>query len=115
MDLGRISIRDNLIVTPLFPKQTLLYSFSHIPSQSKAFDVAAPNASMCPTSNGSGGLELEKFPDAPPTIAVTAPEDVPDAGLRSLDHCKPSKTQLSTEFAYAHLLAVAKMERGIWC
>jgi len=42
---------------------------------------------MCPTSNGSG-LELEKFPDAPPTVAVTSPEDVPDAGLRSLDHCK---------------------------
>jgi hypothetical protein len=45
---------------------------------------------MCPTPNGSGGPELEKFPDspAPPTIAITAPVDVPDAGLRSLDHCK---------------------------
>ena len=42
---------------------------------------------MCPTANGSG-LELEKFPDAPPSIAITVPEDVPDAGLRSLDHCR---------------------------
>ena len=48
---------------------------------------------MCPTANDSG-LEREKFPDAPPLIAITAPEDVPDAGLRSLDHCKyPSWTQ----------------------
>ncbi|TAQ85693.1 Peroxidase [Chlorociboria aeruginascens] len=42
---------------------------------------------MCPTSNGSGP-ELEKFPDAPPSISVTAAEEVPDAGLRSLDHYK---------------------------
>jgi len=45
---------------------------------------------MRPTSNAADGLELEKFPDAPPSIAVTAPEEVPDAGLRSLDHCKVS-------------------------
>jgi hypothetical protein len=41
---------------------------------------------MCPTANGSG-VELEKS-EAPPSIAITAPEDVPDAGLRSLDHCR---------------------------
>jgi len=41
---------------------------------------------MSSTQPGSG-LELEKFPDAPPTIAITAPEEVPHAGLRSLDHC----------------------------
>jgi hypothetical protein len=45
---------------------------------------------MCPTANGSG-RELEKSLDAPPpSIAITAPEDVPDAGLRSLDHCRYS-------------------------
>jgi hypothetical protein len=44
---------------------------------------------MCPTANGSRP-EVEKFPDAPPSIEITAPEDVPDAGLRSLDHCKYS-------------------------
>ncbi|CZR51854.1 related to sphingoid base-phosphate phosphatase [Phialocephala subalpina] len=47
---------------------------------------------MSSTPNGSGGLELEKFPDAPPTIEVSAPADrsadTPDAGLRSLDHYK---------------------------
>ncbi|KAH7409308.1 sphingosine-1-phosphate phosphohydrolase-like protein [Cadophora sp. MPI-SDFR-AT-0126] len=43
---------------------------------------------MSSTPKGSGGLELEKFPDAPPSIAVTAPEDAVDAGLRSLDHYK---------------------------
>jgi len=42
---------------------------------------------MTPTQNGSGP-ELEKFPDAPPSIEDTAPEDVIDAGLRSLDHCQ---------------------------
>lgn len=42
---------------------------------------------MPPTPNGSAP-ELEKFPDAPPSIEVTAPEDVIDAGLRSLDHCQ---------------------------
>ena len=44
---------------------------------------------MCPTANGSG-RELEKPLNAPPSIAITAPEDVPDAGLRSLDHCRYS-------------------------
>ncbi|RFU31428.1 Peroxidase, partial [Scytalidium lignicola] len=46
---------------------------------------------MCPSRDGSSS-ELEKFPDlptdAPPSIGVTAPEEVPDAGLRSLDHYK---------------------------
>ncbi|KUJ23182.1 sphingosine-1-phosphate phosphohydrolase-like protein [Mollisia scopiformis] len=42
---------------------------------------------MSSTPNGSG-LELEKFPDAPPKIAINAPADTPDAGLRSLDHYK---------------------------
>jgi hypothetical protein len=42
---------------------------------------------MSPTPNGTG-LELEKFPDAPPTIAITTAEETPDAGLRSLDHCE---------------------------
>jgi len=39
---------------------------------------------MCPTPDVSG----EEFPDASPAILITAPEDVPDAGLRSLDHYK---------------------------
>lgn len=44
---------------------------------------------MSSSPYGSGGPETEKFPDAPPEIAITtAPEDVIDAGLRSLDHCK---------------------------
>ncbi len=57
---------------------------------------------MCPPTNGSDGLEQEKFPDADPdanfnsnanfnaspSIAITVPEEVPDAGLRSLDHCR---------------------------
>ncbi|KAG4444515.1 hypothetical protein IFR05_000106 [Cadophora sp. M221] len=43
---------------------------------------------MSSTPKGPSGLELETFPDAPPSIAVTAPEDVIDAGLRSLDHYK---------------------------
>ena len=53
----------------------------------KVIDAATPNASMSSNPNGSG-LELEKLAHAPlPAIAVTAPADVPDAGLRSLDHC----------------------------
>jgi hypothetical protein len=52
-------------------------------------DAATSNASMSSIPNGSGP-ELEKFPHAPPSIEVTVAEDVPDAGLRSLDHCKPS-------------------------
>ena len=52
---------------------------------------------MCSTPKGSGGLvsKLEEFPGAPPplTVANIAPEDVIDAGLRSLDHCKFGKTQ----------------------
>lgn len=51
---------------------------------------------MSSTPNGLGGLELEKFPDALPTIEVSAPAnksaDTPDAGLRSLDHCKHSQS-----------------------
>lgn len=42
---------------------------------------------MSSTANRFGGLELETFSGAPPSIAVTAPGDVIDAGLRSLDHC----------------------------
>ncbi|CAG8957151.1 hypothetical protein HYFRA_00009352 [Hymenoscyphus fraxineus] len=43
---------------------------------------------MCP-SNGSGPNGLGSSHNAPPpTIAIDAPEDVPDAGLRSLDHYK---------------------------
>ncbi|KAH8684415.1 sphingosine-1-phosphate phosphohydrolase-like protein [Tricladium varicosporioides] len=43
---------------------------------------------MCPVANGSSP-ELQKSPYAPPTIAINATsEDVPDAGLRSLDHYK---------------------------
>lgn len=61
-------------------------------------DAAAANASMCPTANGSGGLQLEKFPPAPPSIEITAPEDVPDAGLRSLDHCKHLSGLTSARF-----------------
>lgn len=45
---------------------------------------------MSTTPNGSGP-ELEKFPDAPPSIEVTAPQEVPHAGLRSLDHCTYSQ------------------------
>lgn len=52
----------------------------------EAIDAAEPNASMSSIANGSGP-ELEKFPDAPPSIEVTAPEEPPHAGLRSLDHC----------------------------
>ena len=62
---------------------------------------------MCPTANGSGP-ELEKFPDAPPSIAITAPEDVPDAGLRSLDHCKYS---LGIRFISINILVVQHLER----
>ncbi|TVY50513.1 Dihydrosphingosine 1-phosphate phosphatase [Lachnellula cervina] len=43
---------------------------------------------MCPPSNGSGPVELEKSHHAPPTIAIQTSDDVPDAGLRSLDHYK---------------------------
>jgi hypothetical protein len=43
---------------------------------------------MCPEPNGPGP-ELEKsLNPPPPTIKVNEPEEVPDAGLRSLDHCK---------------------------
>lgn len=69
---------------------------------------------MCST-NGSAGHErdldtkqiLEKFPEAdnrtpppPPSIAITtAPEDLPDAGLRSLDHCMSgASAKFSTRF-----------------
>lgn len=47
---------------------------------------------MCPTPNGDG-LELEKSNydnSQPPSISITAPADVIDAGLKSLDHCKYS-------------------------
>jgi hypothetical protein len=50
---------------------------------------------MSTTPNGSGP-ELEKFPDAPPSIEVTAPEEVPHAGLRSLDHCTYFQSLLRT-------------------
>jgi hypothetical protein len=57
--------------------------------QSKLYRCCAPNASMCPTPDGSGPVELEKSHHAPlPTIAFHTSEDVPDAGLRSLDHCE---------------------------
>ncbi|CZT08176.1 related to sphingoid base-phosphate phosphatase [Rhynchosporium graminicola] len=44
---------------------------------------------MCSTPKGSNSLslELKKFP-TPPSIALDAPGDVVDAGLRSLDHYK---------------------------
>ncbi len=48
------------------------------------------DASMSKSRYGSGP-ELEKFPDAPPTIAITTADgasETPDAGLRSLDHCE---------------------------
>lgn len=67
-------------------------SSSSCRASSKSYEVyrcCTPNASMCPTANGSG-RELEKPLNAPPSIAITAPEDVPDAGLRSLDHCRYS-------------------------
>lgn len=60
----------------------------------KAIDAAAPNASMSSIPTGSGP-ELEKFPDAPPSIEVTAPEEAPHAGLRSLDHCMCSPSPWS--------------------
>ena len=95
-------IRDS-IVAPSYP---LGFSVS-LPSPPNSeepiyLDAAAPNASMPPTPNGSGP-ELEKFPDAPPSIEVTAPEDVIDAGLRSLDHCQyPYKQSKPTRrFPYA--------------
>lgn len=50
-------------------------------------DAVAANASMCPTANGPAGHQLEKSPNGPPKIEVSSPEDAPDAGLRSLDHC----------------------------
>lgn len=56
--------------------------------KSKLYRCCAPNASMCPPSNGSGPVELEKSHHAPPTIAIQTSDDVPDAGLRSLDHCE---------------------------
>ena len=66
----------------------------------KAIDAVAPNASMSSISNGSGP-ELEKFPDAPPSIEVTAPEETPHAGLRSLDHCMYSPSPWS--IVHGHL------------
>jgi len=56
--------------------------------QPSLYRCCAPYASMCPTPNGSGPVELEKSHHAPPTIAIHTSEDVPDAGLRSLDHCE---------------------------
>ena len=56
--------------------------------KSKLYRCCAPNASMCPPCNGSGPIELEKSHHAPPTIAIQTSDDVPDAGLRSLDHCE---------------------------
>lgn len=54
--------------------------------QIQLYRCCAPNASMCPTPNGSAPASR----DAPPTIAIQTSEDVPDAGLRSLDHCELS-------------------------
>jgi hypothetical protein len=51
-------------------------------------DAATANASMCPTANGPAGHQLEKSPNGIPAIEVSSPEDAPDAGLRSLDHCR---------------------------
>ena len=64
---------------------------------------------MCPTEHGSGP-ELEKFPDAPPSIAIIAPEDVPDAGLRSLDHCKYS---LGIQLISTNILVVQHLEGAV--
>lgn len=50
--------------------------------------IDASSESMSSKSKSSG-LVLEKFPDAaPPSIEVTSPQEVIDAGLRSLDHCE---------------------------
>jgi len=57
-------------------------------SQTKSNIYLHAATTMSSTPKGSSSLELEKFPDAPPSIAITAPEDVIDAGLRSLDHYK---------------------------
>ncbi|KAJ5051719.1 uncharacterized protein L3040_001492 [Drepanopeziza brunnea f. sp. 'multigermtubi'] len=43
---------------------------------------------MSSTPNRSSGLELDNFPNSLPSIAVVAPGDAVDAGLRSLDHYK---------------------------
>lgn len=43
---------------------------------------------MCPTANGPAGHKLEKPPNGPPAVEITSPDDAPDAGLRSLDHCR---------------------------
>jgi hypothetical protein len=69
----------------------------------EAIDAAAPNASMSSIPNGSGP-ELEKFPDAPPSIEVTAPEEIPHAGLRSLDHCMSSPNFWLTCASFSSLI-----------
>ena len=51
-------------------------------------DAATANASMCPTANGPSGHHLEKSPNGTPAIEASSLEDAPDAGLRSLDHCR---------------------------
>jgi hypothetical protein len=54
-------------------------------------DAASTNASMYPTPNGSD-LEVETRTQngETPSISVSAPSDIIDAGLKSLDHCKCS-------------------------
>jgi hypothetical protein len=84
----RITIKTVSTVTPLSLCR-LVFSISSsfaVNLLLEAIDAAAPDASMSSIPNGSGP-ELEKFPDAPPSIEVTAPEEPPHAGLRSLNHC----------------------------
>ena len=76
----------SLLPLPLLLRPLLTSSYSLV--SSGFIDAAAANASMCPIANGSSSLQLEKFPDVPPSIKITTAEDIPDAGLRNLDHCK---------------------------
>jgi hypothetical protein len=65
---------------------------------------------MCPTANGPAGHQLEKSPNGPPAIEITAPEDAPDAGLRSLDHCTfISHLLQSLKSISAHLLLMSSV------
>lgn len=42
-------------------------------------------SSACCNGVGDGAEKHQEL--SPPSIAVIAPDDVPDAGLRGLDHC----------------------------
>ena len=81
------------------------------PKSYEVYRCCTPNASMCPTANGSG-RELEKPLNAPPSVAITAPEDVPDAGLRSLDHCRYS---LEIRSVFTDIVVLINILKIVFC